>query len=61
MEIADYADIIKTALKMKPDIIIVLQGLSEIITNQIVYLQQIGFMTAIWLTDDPYYIDYTKR
>ncbi|MGX5629193.1 CgeB family protein [Bacillus thuringiensis] len=61
VEIADYTDIIKTALKMKPDIIIVLQGLSEIITNQIVYLQQIGFMTAIWLTDDPYYIDYTKK
>lgn len=50
---------IETALKMKPDFILVLSGLSEGFISVMPVLKNAGFTTGLWLTDDPYYTDVT--
>ncbi|EJQ52964.1 spore maturation protein [Bacillus wiedmannii] len=52
---------IKTALKMKPDFILVLSGLSEEFSSVMPVLKNAGFTTGVWLTDDPYYTDLTQN
>lgn len=52
---------IKTALKMKPDFILVLSGLSEEFNHIMPFLKKAGFTTGLWLTDDPYYTDVTQN
>ena len=51
---------IKTALKVKPDFILVLSGLSGEFNNIMPVLKNAGFTTGLWLTDDPYYADVTQ-
>ncbi|MEC0211183.1 CgeB family protein [Paenibacillus ehimensis] len=46
------------ALKTRPDIVLVLEGLN-IPVERIDELRAEGIRTAIWLTDDPYYTDLT--
>lgn len=46
------------ALSDRPDIVIVLDGL-QFDVAQIASLRANGIRTAIWLTDDPYYMDIT--
>ncbi|MGM7429389.1 glycosyltransferase [Bacillus pacificus] len=52
---------IKTALKVKPDFIFVLSGLSEEFSSIMPVLKNAGFTTGLWLTDDPYYTDVTQH
>lgn len=52
---------IKTALKVKPDFILVLSGLSGEFNNIMLVLKNAGFTTGLWLTDDPYYTDVTQN
>ncbi len=52
---------IETALKMKPDFILVLGGLNEGIISVMPVLKSAGFTTGLWLTDDPYYTDVTQN
>lgn len=52
---------IETALKMKPDFILVLGGLNEGIISVMPVLKSAGFTTGLWLTDDPYYTDVTQH
>ncbi|MDO8156488.1 glycosyltransferase [Bacillus toyonensis] len=52
---------IKTAVKTKPDFILVLHGLHEDFNYVIPLLKQFGFKVGIWLTDDPYYSDLTQH
>lgn len=54
-------DAIKTALKTKPDFILALHGLHEDFSHVIPMLKQWGFKVGIWLTDDPYYSDFTQH
>jgi spore maturation protein CgeB len=53
-------DFVTTARKMRPDYALVLEGLS-VETARITQLRQEGIRTAIWLTDDPYYTDYSVK
>ncbi|ASI78505.1 glycosyltransferase [Bacillus pacificus] len=52
---------IETALKIKPDFILVLGGLNEGIISVMPVLKSAGFTTGLWLTDDPYYTDVTQH
>ncbi|MED0932153.1 glycosyltransferase [Bacillus mobilis] len=52
---------IKTALKVKPDLILVLSGLSGEFNSVMPVLKNAGFTTGLWLTDDPYYTDVTQN
>ncbi|EOW9530185.1 DUF3880 domain-containing protein [Bacillus cytotoxicus] len=52
---------IKTAVRTKPDFILVLHGLREEFNQIIPALKNLGFTTGIWLTDDPYYTDLTQN
>ncbi|EEL71220.1 CgeB family protein [Bacillus cereus] len=56
-----YENLVKTALKIKPAIIIVFHGFEEGIIKGIQDLKQYNFKTALWLTDDPYFTDVTKN
>lgn len=51
-------DLKTAAVKMRPDIVLVLEGLN-ISGERIDELRAEGIRTAIWLTDDPYYTDLT--
>ena len=46
-------DAIKTAVKIKPDFILVLHGLHTNFKHIIPMLKRFGFTVGIWLTDDP--------
>lgn len=53
---------IKTAIKIKPDFILVLHGLHPDFNHDIIpMLKLYGYKTGIWLTDDPYYSDLTQH
>ena len=52
---------IKTALKVKPDFILVLSGLSGEFNSVMPVLKNAGFITGLWLTNDPYYTDVTRN
>ena len=54
-------DAIKTAVKIKPDFILVLHGLHTNFKHIIPMLKRFGFTVGIWLTDDPYYSDLTQH
>lgn len=54
-------DAIKTAVKIKPDFILVLHGLHTNFKHIIPLLKRFGFTVGIWLTDDPYYSDLTQH
>nr|WP_229263798.1 DUF3880 domain-containing protein [Cohnella cholangitidis] len=51
-------DIVALAKKIRPDLILVLNGV-VLPADQVAQLRQSGFKTAIWFTDDPYYTDWT--
>ncbi|AHX21796.1 glycosyltransferase [Bacillus cereus] len=57
----DIGEAIKTAIKTKPDFILVLHGLNPEFNHVIPYLKELGFTTGLWLTDDPYYSDLTQN
>ncbi|WP_336788062.1 CgeB family protein [Paenibacillus sp. MMO-177] len=50
--------VVEMALADRPDVVIVLDGL-QFDVGQIIALRDNGIRTAIWLTDDPYYMDIT--
>lgn len=52
---------IKTAIKTKPDFILVLHGLHPDFNQVMPMLKDYGFKTGLWLTDDPYYSDLTQH
>lgn len=52
---------IKIALKVKPDFILVLSGLSGEFNSVMPVLKNAGFTTGLWLTDDPYYTEVTQN
>ncbi|GAB6439420.1 glycosyltransferase [Bacillus luti] len=55
-----YENLVKTALKIKPSLIIIFHGFEKGISKGIQQLKQYNFKTALWLTDDPYFTDVTK-
>ncbi|MGE7890434.1 CgeB family protein [Bacillus cereus] len=59
--VVTYENLVKTALKIQPSLIIVFHGFEEGISKGIQELKQYNFTTALWLTDDPYFTDVTKN
>jgi spore maturation protein CgeB len=53
-------DLLKLAEKVKPDLVLVFSGV-QLLHSQVAALNGAGFKSAIWLTDDPYYTDLTKK
>jgi len=50
----------KLAEKNRPDLVLALDGM-DLPVEQIDAVRALGIKTAIWLTDDPYYTDMTKK
>lgn len=48
------------AAQLRPDLVFVLDGLGYPV-EQIIEARTMGFRTAIWLADDPYYTDWTRN
>nr|WP_246427963.1 glycosyltransferase [Paenibacillus phyllosphaerae] len=53
------AQVADLAQQMRPDVVIVLDGLN-LPVEQIDRIRQMGIRTAVWFTDDPYYSDMTS-
>lgn len=54
-------DAVKTAFRIKPDFVLVLNGLNEDFKHIIPILKWHGFKVGVWLIDDPYYSDLTQH
>lgn len=53
-------NLVELAAAQRPDLVIVLDGM-DLPLDQISILRASGIKTAIWLTDDPYYTDFTMK
>jgi spore maturation protein CgeB len=53
-------NLIELASAERPDLVVVLDGM-DLPLEQISVLRGWGIRTAIWLTDDPYYTDFTMK
>lgn len=53
-------NLVELASNKRPDLVLVLDGM-EMPVDQIAVLRGAGVKTAIWLTDDPYYTDFTIK
>lgn len=56
-----YDEIIPLAQKERPDLILVLNGVHGFDVSQLNTLRSLGFKTAVWFADDPYFTDKTKK
>ncbi|MBD1378988.1 glycosyltransferase family protein [Metabacillus arenae] len=54
-------DMSKIAMIMKPDLALFFTSGFNLRCDQVERMKKMGVRTALWLTDDPYYIDITKR
>jgi len=53
-------NLVELASANRPDLVLVLDGM-DLPLDQISVLRGLGVRTAIWLTDDPYYTDFTMK
>ena len=53
-------NLVELAAVKRPDLVLVLDGM-DLPLDQIGALRASGIRTAIWLTDDPYYTDFTVK
>ncbi|GGF59875.1 spore maturation protein [Paenibacillus albidus] len=53
-------NLMELAATQRPDLVLVLDGM-DLELEQISLLRGLGIRTAIWLTDDPYYTDFTAK
>lgn len=44
----------------RPDLVLVLNGIFSVATDQIDRIRQMGIPTAVWVADDPYFSDQTR-
>lgn len=54
-------DILAIAQDKKPNVILYFTSGVNFKTTHLEIIKQLGIKTAVWFTDDPYYIDYTKK
>lgn len=52
-----FDDVALIAQTMKPDLVLVFNGMDYVSAETIQLLRQRGHRTAVWFTDDPYYAD----
>jgi spore maturation protein CgeB len=55
--VTPFDDIISVAEQIKPDLVIVFNGLNYVAATTVQQLRKRGMRTAVWFTDDPYYAD----
>ncbi|WP_091163705.1 glycosyltransferase [Paenibacillus sp. 1_12] len=55
--VTPFDDVAEIAQTMKPDLVLVFNGMDYVSTETIQLLRQRGHRTAVWFTDDPYYAD----
>ncbi|ULL17945.1 spore maturation protein [Paenibacillus sp. H1-7] len=55
------SDLIEAAQQFKPDLILVLNGIFQVSNEQLEQLRALGLRTAVWIMDDPYFMDVTTR
>ncbi|WHY97944.1 glycosyltransferase family protein [Peribacillus simplex] len=60
MVVSPKEDIINISKRYKPDIALYFTSGTNLEPQKIKQLKRMGIRTALWLTDDPYYIDITK-
>ncbi|HGE5778931.1 MULTISPECIES: CgeB family protein [Bacillus] len=53
-------DLLRVSQKVKPDLVLVFSGF-KLPYYQVEMLKSIGIKTAVWMTDDPYVIDQSKK
>lgn len=53
-------NLVELAAVQQPDLVLVLDGM-DLPLDQVGSLRTMGIKTAIWLTDDPYYTDFTMK
>lgn len=53
-------DVVKIAAEIRPDLVLVLLG-DTLPIDQVMAIRAKGIKTAVWFTDDPYYLDVTKN
>ncbi|WP_414848025.1 CgeB family protein [Bacillus sp. IT-79MI2] len=53
-------DLLRVSQKVKPDLVLVFSGF-KLPCHQVELLKRNGIKTAVWMTDDPYVIDQSKK
>ncbi|MBC6975840.1 glycosyltransferase [Bacillus sp. Xin] len=53
-------DLVRVVQKIKPDFVLVFSGF-KLPFYQVEMLKRLGIKTAVWMTDDPYVIDQSKK
>ncbi len=54
-------NIVELASRARPDLVLVLNGIFSIPVEQVDGLRQLGVKTAVWIADDPYFIEETTK
>ncbi|SFX83837.1 Spore maturation protein CgeB [Thermoactinomyces sp. DSM 45891] len=54
-------DILRVVQEFKPDLVMVLLGHNGYLAQKISLIRKSGIKTALWATDDPYFIDLSKE
>ncbi|MDF2938860.1 MAG: spore maturation protein, partial [Paenibacillaceae bacterium] len=58
--ISPFGPILELVDQMRPDLVLVLEGM-ELPVQVVEALRMRGVRTAVWFTDDPYYVDVTEK
>ncbi|MDF2721380.1 MAG: spore maturation protein cgeB [Paenibacillus sp.] len=54
-------DAVAAAQQFRPDLVLSLNSVECFPVTQVEAIRRLGIRTAVWFTDDPYFIDVTKR
>lgn len=54
-----HEDVVAKAAEIRPDFVLSLNSVECLARSQVQKLRELGIKTAVWFTDDPYYIDDT--
>ncbi|MDZ5606262.1 glycosyltransferase [Bacillus pseudomycoides] len=58
--VSPQQDLLRISQKIKPDFVLVFSGF-KLLCHQVEMLKRNGVKTAVWMTDDPYVIDQSKK
>lgn len=54
-------DVVSVAASVKPDLLLVLNGIHNLSPDKSAAIRMLGIKTAVWFADDPYYTDQTEE
>jgi spore maturation protein CgeB len=55
--VTPFEDLVQTAISMRPDVMLVFNGLQYVSAETVQRIKEEGIRTIVWMTDDPYYAD----